>query len=394
MDTFTLQFNRPIKVDNIFFAENGCLPDLKHIVTDSGTVVKFYNFLCGGLGEAYTFGFSVTDTLGNQLNDSVTFKCYARKIEFEGTPINYFVTRDNQYCWVLTRSPNKMICIGLKDTTIKKSYDLDFIPWKAAYNYYNDEIYILTSSGDYTRRKNVYVMNPENGKILKTLVLPLDHSGNELHGEDIAFGFNGFGLIIASNDDSNESELDIESQHNDTIYADTLNYGAFGFDKVYTNFDGTKLIGHLPGGTCRFGIEDCYTHKISLLETPVSRVCYNEYIAVNRKKDQIFVVNLQTTGYGQFIITNNNIMSASTNFDAYSDSEADFSYRSNENNYIYYLDNHVFGVVNYNTGDILMNTDFGYNLKQITATTDGKYLVCTDRNAMVVFDTNIFYQNL
>lgn len=394
LDTFTLEFNRPIKVNYILFTENWCLPDLKYNVTGNGTTVKFYNFLCGGLGEQYTFEYSITDTLGNQLTDSITFDCYTRKITLQGNPINYFSTRDNQYCWVVTRSPNQMVCLGINDTTIKKSYDLNFIPWKAVYNYYNNKIYILSSAGDYTNRQNMYVMNPANGTIEKTILLPHDDLGKQLAAEDLAFGSNGFGLIMASNDNSNYSPLNIESQHNDSVYLDSSNYHSYGFDRVYTNFDGTKLIGHIPNGNCRFGIVDCFSHSATVLSTPVSPMCYNSYIVVNKKKDQIFVVNLQTTGYGQFIISDNTMAGASTDFDAYSGSEADFSYRSNENNYIYYFDNHVFGIVNYNTGDVLMNTDFAYNLKQIVATTDGKYILCTDRNSMVFFDTKIFYQNL
>jgi hypothetical protein len=65
-----------------------------------------------------------------------------------------------------------------------------------------------------------------------------------------------------------------------------------------------------------------------------------------------------------------------------------------EDNLYLYFDNHVFGVVNYNSGDVLMNTDFAYNLKQIVATTDGKHILCTDRNSMVFFDTKIFFQNV
>jgi hypothetical protein len=85
---------------------------------------------------------------------------------------------------------------------------------------------------------------------------------------------------------------------------------------------------------------------------------------------------------------------SSTNFGAYNGSEADFSYCSGENNYIYYFDNHAFGIVNYNSGEVLMNTDFAYNLSKIVSTTDGKYILCTDINSIVFFDTNIFYQNL
>ncbi|HEX8278768.1 MAG TPA: hypothetical protein VF540_08735, partial [Segetibacter sp.] len=65
----------------------------------------------------------------------------------------------------------------------------------------------------------------------------------------------------------------------------------------------------------------------------------------------------------------------------------------NENNYVYYLDNNVIGVVDYNTGDVLMNTNFYYSLRQIQSTTDGKYLLATGTNCIKVFNTDMFYLN-
>lgn len=394
LDTFTLEFNRTVKVTNILLVNNPCSPNLKYNVTNGGNVVKFYNFLCGGLGEQYAFQYSITDTLGNQLIDTATFNCYTRKISLKGSPVNYFISDDNKFCWVITNSPNQILCLGISDTTIKKSYDLSFEPRNAVYNYYNNRIYIFSSPGDFSHREYIYVMNPENGKIEKTLQIPYDFSNKPLFAESLAFGSNGFGIVICENDNSSETWLMIDSKQNDSMYVDSVNYYLYSFRRLYTNFDKTKIIALQQDGNCRFGIIDCFSHSITELSTPVSPVCYNSYIAVNKMKDQFFVVNLQTTGYGQFIISNNTMTGADTNFDAYNGSEADFSYRPGENNYIYYFDSHVFGIVDYNTGNVLMNTDFAYNLKKIVATTDGKYIVCTDINSIVFFDTKIFYQNL
>jgi hypothetical protein len=392
MDTFTLEFNQPVKINYVSYLNSGCLPDFKYDSSNSKNVIKFYNFLCGGLGKEYSFKYSITDTLGNQLIDSTTFFCYTRKIPLEGSLRDYFITDDNKFCWVVTNSPNQIVCLGIEDTTFKKSYNLDFTPWKAFYNYFNNRIYILAA--DLTTRKYIYVMNPGNGQIEKTIQMPSDNTNKQLFATDVAFGINGFGVITASNEYSDGAWVVIDSKQNDSIYMDSLDYGLYGFLSATTNYDKTKIIARQMGGNCRFGIIDCFTHSISILSTPASPVCYNSYITVNKLKDQIFVVNLQTTGYGQFMISNDIIVGSDTNFDAYNGSEADFSYRPGENNYIYYFDNHVFGIVNYNSGNVLMNTDFAYNLSNIASTTDGKYILCTDTNSIILFDTNIFYQNL
>jgi hypothetical protein len=393
LDTFNLFFNHSVTINSIQYMNSGCLPDFRFNTTDGGKTVQFYNFLCGGLGNDYTFKYIVTDSAGKQHSDTVNFRCYTRKIDFTGTLSSYFISKDNQYCWVLTASPNQMVQVGIADTGYRKTIPLSFVPIKAVFNYDNNKIYILP--GDYVHRDSVYVMEPSTGSIVKQLFIPRIF-GREEFGEDLAFGANGYGMLQIADDNYNPGWLVIDSRNNDTLYhhpslvAGYSIPGLFSFTMCYPNFDGSKVIGLETGGSCRLVVLDCNTHELSELAFPPSPSSYSSYFLPNKLKDQLFMVNLQSNGDGQFFVSGGSIIGTS-NFDAYGGSEADFSYRANENNYIYYFDNHVFGVVNYAGGKVLSMYGFELNMDKIKGTTDGRYLISRRINSLVLFDTGIFY---
>lgn len=399
-DTFYLNFNKSVNIINIRFKLSYCLPDLVYTTTNSGRTVKFYNFLCGGLGGSYPFEFTVSDSLGNKLTDSVTFNCYTRNIETLGNVTNYFISEDNNYCWATTTSPNQILCLGITDTTFKKAYNLNFVPLKAIYNNYNNRIYIIASTADNLHRDSIYVLNPSNGIIEKSIRIPLQDGSNiKQYGSDIAIGNNGYGILQVDTQYSSAYWLVINTAANDTLFRHPdiialTNPYLTGFRMCFTNYDKTKILALEEGGRCRLGVLDCVTHSLTELSVPISSQCYSSFFVPNKVKNDFFMVNLQSQPYGQFIVSNGNVIGTSTNFDTYNNAEADFSYRPNENNYIYYLDDYIIGIVNYTTGRILMSTKFSRDLNKIKATTNGKFVIAQGKNCLKIFDTNLLYLNL
>ena len=401
-DSFLLQFNKSVQVRHIKFKKDYCLPDIRYDVVNNGTAVKFSNFLCGRLGGEYPFEFSVSDSAGAVLTDSIMFNCYTRKIIMTGNPVNYFITSDNNFCWVTTTSPNQVLSFSLTDTLYKKAYDLNFVPRKAVYNSYNNKIYIFPVLDDYTHRGNIYVMNPATGIIEKTIHLFPDQLNHPQHLDlfafDIAFGANGYGIILVYDDVFSSRWKIIDSQQNDTIYIHPSfpangngNVRLSSFKTSQPNFDKTKIFSLESYGNCRLGVLDCISHTMTEMEHSLSSLFYSNFITTHKLKNDIFFGNVPE---GQFIISNGNPVGAVTYFDGRGDAEADFSYRANESNYIYYLDDHLIGIVNYNNGDILMSINFSYDLHQISSTTNGKYIVSIGNNCMEIFDTQLFYQRL
>ena len=399
-DTFVMKFNKLISVESLLSTQPGCEMNLKYNSTfDSGKTVKFYDFQCAQLGGEFSIKYSVKDSMGNTLSNTLVLNCYTRKIITGGIAGKYFITNDNNYCWITTSAPNKILYYGINDTTIKKSFNLDFVPLKAVYNYYNDKIYIITAIDDYVHRTNLYVINPNNGAIEKTIPIPAGKYNEIQFAEDLAFGSNGYGMLKISNENSSTFWMVIDTQQNDSIYLHPAllpplnqNSNLASFTFCFPNHDNSKIIALEESGNCRLIILDCFAHTLTEHSTPFSPHCYSSYIVVNKKKNDVFMVNFQPLD-GQFIISNDQIVGISTSFDAYGNSAADFSYRPDESNYIYYLDGHVIGVVNYNTGQILMSTNFEYNLNGITATSDGKYFFSEGPDYLKIFDTNLMYRN-
>jgi hypothetical protein len=103
LDTFYLQFNKPVQVTQLELVSDFCLPELK-VTIDSNTV-KFYNLLCAMLGKDYKFRFTVKDKEGKAYVDSVKFSYYTRKLPVEGTRSHFMIAEDNKFCWVTAREP-------------------------------------------------------------------------------------------------------------------------------------------------------------------------------------------------------------------------------------------------------------------------------------------------
>ncbi|MDP4218435.1 MAG: hypothetical protein Q8927_19730 [Bacteroidota bacterium] len=392
-DTFDLLFNHPVTINSIQLQSNGCLPDFKFNTTNKGRTVQFYNFLCGGLGGDYTFLYTVTDSVNVRHSGSVSFHCYTRRINFSGSVISYFLSKDNNYCWVLTGSPAQLLCVGITDTGYRKSWPLAFTPFKAVLNGDNNKLYIL--SGDYGLRDTIFVMDPGSGAIVKKIAVPRSSDGMEEFPVGLAFGANGYGMLNIEDENFNPSWLVIDSRKNDTLYrhpslvVGSVPYGLFSFKMCYPNFDGSKVMGLELYGSCRLVVLDCNTHALSELAFPPSPQCNSNYFVLNKLIDQIFMGNIQPDGDVQFLVSNGSIV-GSSDFDGYGGSEADFDYRSNGNDYVWYYDNQVFGLVNYAGGAVLSMYGFAPSIDDIAATTDGKYIVTRGNSSLVLFDTGMF----
>jgi hypothetical protein len=395
LDTFTLRFNKPIHLNSLQYLSSYCLPDLQHTLTDGDSVILFYNFRCGGLGGDYPFKYSVTDSSGSTLSDSIVFHCYYHRAITAGTIQNYFLSKDGKYCWVVTNSPDQIVCLGLADTGYQKTYALNFTPFNAGYNYYNNLIYI--PAADLQHRDTVYVMDPSTGEIIKPIPIPkdtIDHTDN--YAYDVLFGSNGYGILRIENDDGVGAWLVLDSRLNDTLYLHPfftpgLISGMRDLASAAVKFDGSEIIGLESNGSCRLVRLDCNTHNLTEVSFPFSPTAISWYIVANKFADEVFVVNLQPPGMNQFLVQNYVMVGAFTGFDAYSASSADFSYRAGENFYVYYFDDNTAGVVDYNSGNILKNTDVNPSLSRISSTTDGGYIVFMGNNNITMIESKDLY---
>jgi hypothetical protein len=397
LDSFSLQFNHPVHINYLYFESDYCLPDLRFKTTGDHSKVVFDNFLCGALGAENPFIFSVTDSSGETLVDTTTFSCYTKKYVTAGTLINYYISQDNRYCWAITQFPNQLICFGIMDTAYKKVYDLNFSPFNLVYNPYNSKLYLL--SGQVSHRDSIFVFNPSAGVIDKIIGVPPDDGSDPQHPKifpyGLAFGLNGFGVLLVEDDASNPIWKVIDSRANDSIYISPAfladgNTRLASFSSVFTNFDQSKLIMLENYGHCRLGVMDCTTHELTEQENSLSPHYYSQYIIPNKTSDKVLFINAPS---GLFIVSAGNTPGAVMDFDALGSPSADFSYKSTETNFIYYLDSHVIGIVDFNSGLIRMSTNLKANLNNIRSTTDGKYLFAMGSNYLEMFETDTYFKS-
>jgi hypothetical protein len=403
-DSFLLQFNKKVSFNYIRLKSNLCLPDFKHEIVNSGTLVRVYNVLCWGLGAEYTFEYSVSDNSGKTLVDSIQYNCYTKKVNFTGYVQDYFVTDDNKYCWVITSQPNQLICIDIDNGTVAKKFDLNFTPVAAVYNYYNNKIYLTRASWDNVYPNSIFVLNPSSGVIEKTIpILPDQYDlpqAQNVSAYTVNFGLNGYGVVLMGASVGYGRWKIIDSRLNDSIYihpgwlAATGGYGnsrLSSFKSAQLSHDKTRIYMLEMFGSARLGVLDCVNQDISEYEPPNASLNYNNFIIPNKLRNSIYFGNIQY----QYIVSGNSILGYTSSLDNRFTPSADFSYRANEQNMIYYLnDNNGFSLMSHNTGTTLMRCKMKYGLKDITATTDGKYIVTSGESSIYIFDTNMFYRHL
>lgn len=402
-DSFIVQYNKKIIVNYVLLKSQFCLPDIKREVSGNGTTVKFYNIICSGLGSEYTFEISVTDNSGVTKIDSVNYKCYNRKLAIDADIQSYFVTGDNKYCWMLTTNPSQLLQIDIENTLILKKIPLNFTPAKAVLNEQNNRLYILRSVSDYVFPHQIFVMNPASGLIEKTIpVLPdqYDHpQGQHVYAYDINFARNGYGvLLIGEVQNSALRWKVIDSQLNDSVYIhpEWLNTHngtgnpKFGeFQSAYANYDKTKILMPEVYGSARLGELDYLTHSLVEVVPPNAGTYYSNFITPNKINNSVFFGTVRA----QFILSGNAILGYQSSFDLGFERSADFTYLAGDEQNIYFLIRPDFYVLDYKNGKTLMSTRVAYELHDVNATTNGKYIIFAGNRQLFIFDTPIFYRH-
>ncbi len=400
-DSFVVQFNKKISVKYILLKSQFCLPEIKYEVVNNGTTVKFYNIICSGLGSEYTFELSVKDNSEVTKIDSVNYKCYRNKIEMGGDIRYYFVTDDNKYCWLTTNNPNQLLQIEIESGQIVKKIPLDFIPRKVVLNPYNNKLYILRASWEYVFPAKIFVMNTETGVIEKTIpILPDQYEHpqyRDVYAYDIEFTKSGYGVLLMGVSQISTLRWKIIDSHlNDSIYIHPewlkthSGYGNPKFDEfqsAYVNYDKTKILMLETNGSTRVGELDYLTHNLIEIAPPNAGSYYNNFIVPSKINSSIFFGNLDY----QFIFSGNQIWGYKSNFNIGFERSANFTYRIGEEQNIYFLIRPELYIVDYKNGIIQMNTRVAYELHDVTATSDAKYIIFAGNKHLFIFNTAPFY---
>lgn len=403
LDTFTLNYNRPVTVNYIRLLSELCLPNLRWNVEGGGKTVKFFDLLCGRLTEDFKFEISVKDSTGKDKMDSVTFSYYYKKTDIPGIVHQLKVSFDNKFCWVVAHDPNKLYCFGIEDTSYRREYNLPFKPGRFAFNRQNQRMYLLPYFYNISNLDRIYVFNPVSGVIEKTITVSKDLYDDPLNRiviSNIDFGANGYGVINTGTVETGPSRWRIiDSRANDTIYAHpewiaSLSGGNSNFREftsIQPNYNGTKIYMQAINAYPRAGILDCQTKALTELTYASSN--HGHYIIPSKSHDKLFVASFSF----QAILTGNASWGTYSTFDNRYSETADFSYKPGEQDVVYYRGRNFsydFSVLDYANSRILTRINVRPDFTNINATTDGKYIIVKSGNGICFLKTEMIYRSM
>lgn len=402
LDTFILHYNRAVSVNYIRLLSDFCLPDLRWSVSTNGKTIKFYNLLCGRLAEDFRFEISVKDSTGRNKIDSINFSFYFRKIAVAGQVQQIRLSFDNKFCWSIFYDSAKLFCHGIEDSSYRREYNLPFRPWRFAFNRQNQKIYLVPYPFTGTEMNKVYVFNPSNGVIEKTITLLKDQYDDlqkRLIIYNIDFGANGYGVLNTGTVETGFSRWRIiDSRINDTIYAHPEWIASLGagnsnfreFATIQPNYNGSKIYMQAINAYPRAGILDCQTK--TLTELTLASGNPSHYLIPSKTHDKLFVASFSY----QSILTGNSAWSNYSTFDNRYSETADFSYKPGEQDVIYYRGRNYsydFSVLDYANSKILTTINVRPDFKNINATTDGKYIIVSSGGGIYFLTTEMIYKS-
>jgi len=402
LDTFVLHYNRAVSVNFIRLLSAFCLPDMRWSVSANGKTVKFYNLLCGRLAEDFTFEISVKDSTQQIKTDSVTFSYYFKKIAVAAQMQQMYISPDNKFCWAILYDSAKLYCYGIEDTSYRRTYNLPFRPWRFAFNLQNQKIYFVPYPFTGTEMNKVYVFNPANGAIDKTITLIKDTYDDPLKRVliyNIGFGSNGYGVLNTGTMEAGFSRWRIiDSRINDSVYAHPAwiasisggNSNFREFASIQPNYNGTKIYMQAINAYPRAGLLDCVTQNLT--ELTLASGNPSHYLIPSKSHDKLFVASFSF----QSILTSNTLWSNYSTFDNRYSETADFSYKPGEQDVIYYRGrsgSYDFSVLDYANSRILTRINVRPDFHNINATTDGKYIIVSSGGGIYFLKTAMIYQS-
>lgn len=387
-DSIYLLFNHPVTVVSIEPLWEFCLPDnLGYRMFDDGKGFKF-RYQCGRLGLSFNFVIRVKEnSSGYQYTYNLAVNFYTNQRTFEGDITEYFLSDDNQYCWVGTSNPNRIYKVSTADMSILKEFPSDETPIKIRTNPYDGYLYV--AGGE---KNKIDVLNPDNGVVVKTITFHPDQYDHPqapaIYPADVMFGANGYGIVLLfAHGSSAQRWKVIESTKNDSVYIHPQSEFPFSnwiFDEVYINYDHSKILLIYPAGSTLVGILDTKTKEIT--EFVSASTTRYVFLQPNKLDETMYFGYL----YDQFIQGLNSGPSQFSYIDNRNYGSADFSYNPAEKGYVYFCDSYNFQLLDYNTAQTKFYTAPLGGLLNLQAATNGKFILLRREKQLFRFDTSMF----
>ncbi|NPD47903.1 hypothetical protein [Lentimicrobium sp. S6] len=402
VDSVYVLFNRPITVESIIAMPNYVHP-ISYEYTDNNHGIKF-DFIAAEMGYEYPFTISVSDESGVVLEEEIIVPYYNRKIDIEGEITDYLYVNQDKEMLIAVFNPSKLIHYSIELDSILYTYDLSpyLSPIQLSYNPFNSLIYMMGSypNGEMNStpidRPVVYTLSMLTNEIVLAKTIEPDEDDHPefpaIYPINIGFTKDGLGIILLGSTSSSEKKLKfIDSANNDSIYSyPDDKHESLWFIDVQMNYDYSKLYFLQESGGEEYGIFDVSTQRITFLDQGSN--VNSSFITANRKKETFYAGQY---GY-QYILDLNNNKSEKTNLSGGpGDISADFSYISDKEEFVYFINGREFFVVDYSAGIVVRKCNTTDYLEQLSTTINGQYIITIDNNedssSIIIFDSNSLF---
>ncbi len=183
---------------------------------------------------------------GVTFDETVVVPLYDGKVSLEGCFRHWTFGEDESTLWVCTDLPKRIYQLDARTFEVRKSFDVNWLPEKIAYNRYNGRLYVV---GDGVLK----VLDAETGAVLKVISKntdSLDHPQFPCNTiSNVLLADNGFGIIITTNERGTFRWFYLDSRNDDRVEHTPLEEEFGNSFEEYTFYDAlldhsrSKIIG-------------------------------------------------------------------------------------------------------------------------------------------------------
>lgn len=384
-DSIFMLFDDKINVNYIERSDNeNLIEDFIYFADSCG--VKF-DYPDDKLGGECSFRYSVSDSIDNTTTQNFSVSYLPEIVEFDQYVKDFFVDDNNEYCYVYTSHPyqnyhHKLHVVSLNDFQIISEIEIDNRLNFFQINPYDNHLYY-----SYKNEPKIYIVDPLSLEFIRTIYCEPSQHNNYI--DDLSrFGCASSGhMFVTMARDTRALEYRVyDLAINDSSYVVVELYELQG--KVHNSYNYEKfLILSLYG----LGLDILDPQTCKFEHYWLSGVSQIQLFKPSKTRNSIFVAGL----YQQTIYDYDGNNSNFSYWSSFDETYADFSYRDNEMNLIYYY-NTYYGLhlLDYENQETIFECNFQYgfqpkdsNISYINdilhTTTDDKFLIVSNENKLL-----------
>ncbi|MCH5719202.1 hypothetical protein [Niabella hibiscisoli] len=387
-DSVILQFSGPIRSVQVASSWIYCINQIAPGPQKADNTVSFaYN--CADLGGDYPFTVRFQDISGTWHTKDIVVPFYKFKLEVAGAITDFVLINNEREAMIASIDPARLTHYAIREDSVIKVYDLSgrIGPKRLAYDRYRSKIYIMGNRPDNVQvdadfTEPLQILDLSTQTITKGFDIPFDSTDHPQHRinvpYDLAITQSGKAVVFLKSPVISTLKwkiVDINDNHRVYLYPLPMTSPELHIYNSYIFTSNPYKITFVPAyGGGYYTTLNLQTYKLDL---QLSRV---------KDRSRTLVFNPVTGAtyydqlYTQFIVSADGKQSVTSGLGILSSRFADFSYVPGDSNRIYYNYEKWLELMDYNTASSPFAGSILYDMRQLTSTKDGKYILSYQRS--------------